>query len=194
MHLLPRLRLAFARRPWLYWLVVGTCALMVWQRLAAASSAAAHAAHGWGASRVVLVAEADVEPGVALPIARRAYPLAMVPGAALSEAPRTPIAARHVVAGQILTADDVVGPATLPAAWVVLSVPAEHSPHLVAGDPVAVFQSGRQACAGRSTAVGTDRVEVGLPPDCAATVSADTATIVLARLSSVAYPRIHERP
>ena len=63
MSLLPRLRLALARRPWLYWLLVCVCGATVWLGLAAAHTRADRARTQWGTTRSVWVARTAIAAG-----------------------------------------------------------------------------------------------------------------------------------
>jgi hypothetical protein len=184
MSLLPRLRLAFARRPWLHWLVIAICALVVWAQLAAAQAGATRARAKWGSSRTVWVAAGDAAPGESFIAGARQYPLAMVPVAALATPPVQPVAARHIVAGAVLVVDDLVGATSIPDGWVVLGVPATGVPSLITGQGVAIFAAGRRVCDGVTSSGGTELVEVGVPPDCAGPLSARLleGSVVLARL------------
>jgi hypothetical protein len=69
----------------------------------------------------------------------------------------------------------------------------------VAGDGVAVLHAGTFACDGTVTAGAgsggrADSVEVAMPVACAAAVSADLATVVVARRSAPTYGATDERP
>jgi hypothetical protein len=63
---------------------------------------------------------------------------------------------------------------------------AERAPSLVAGDGVSLFAAGTRLCDGTVAAATAERVEVGIPPDCAATVSSQLAAadIVVTRRAS----------
>lgn len=182
MSLLPRLRLLFARRPWLYWLLVGLCATIVWLQLSAAQARVDTARQRWGSTRRVWVASAAASPGA--PVIARAhdYPAAMVPSAAVTALPGDAVAAHTLAAGEVLVATDVAGPSSAPAGWVVFAVPADGAPALLAGDKVSVFGSGQLWCDGVVHSVDGERADVAVPPDCAASVSAQLAldAVVLA--------------
>jgi hypothetical protein len=184
MSLLPRLRLAFARRPWLHWVVIAICAIVVWAQLAAAQADATRAREKWGTSRTVWVAAADAAPGEPVTAGARQYPLAMVPVAALATSPVQPVAARHIAAGAVLVVDDLAGATSVPVGWVVLGVPATGVPSLTTGQEVAIFAAGQRVCDGITSSSGTELVEVGVPPDCAGPLSARLleGSVVLARL------------
>ncbi len=187
MSLLPRLRLAFARRPWLYWLVVACCAALVWGQLAAVRTRAETDRASWGASRLVWVAVDDANPGEPIAVEQRRAPLAMVPSTILSDLPDLPIAARSVVAGQMLTPPDVATEHTPPRDWVTFSVPLDGTPTLHDGDAIAVFAVGRRLCDGM-VGLGTDvTVEFAVPPECADAVSSAVAAreVVLGRSEGI---------
>ena len=87
MRLLPRLRLLLARRPWLYWLVVGLCASVVWLSVSAAAEGVEAERARWGTTQRVWVTSAPVAAGSSVVAVARDYPQAMVPSAALTEEP-----------------------------------------------------------------------------------------------------------
>ncbi|MDO8361499.1 MAG: hypothetical protein Q7V88_01260 [Actinomycetota bacterium] len=198
MSLLPRLRLALARRPWLYWSSVAVCAAVVWLGVASAQAGVAAERDAWGSTRPVWVATEAAVPGGPLRAERREYPAAMVPVAAVTLAadtgawPADASAARSVSPGEVLTAADLAAADGLaPPGWVVFGVPAAGQPTLVAGDEVAVFGSGQRWCDGVVVAVGsgpggngTDRFDVAVPSECARDLSAQLAlgAVTLARL------------
>ena len=197
MSLLPRLRLALARRPWLYWLLVCVCGATVWLGLAAAHTRADRARTQWGTTRSVWVARTAIAAGDPLLATVHQYPSAMVPASALSSAPDDATAAHTIAAGEVLVAADLERGGALPADWLVFTVPGDRAPLLSAGDHVAVFGSGQQWCDG--VVVGADaqasggqvasgqasgwQVEVGVPVGCAAALSAQLAldAVTLAR-------------
>lgn len=183
MSLLPRVRLVLARRPWLYWLLVGLCAAGVWAGVAGAQAQVERARARWGATTPVWVADASVAAGEALRATARDYPVAMVPPSALASVPPDSLAAHAVAEGEVLVAGDVRDDATVPAGWPMFAVPAEGAPALLAGDRVAVFGSGQEWCAGIVVATRDTAVEVAVPADCAAAMSAQLAlgAVLLAR-------------
>lgn len=183
MSLLPRVRLLLARRPWLYWLLVGLCAAGVWAGVAGAQAQVARARAGWGSTQRVWVAMADVTAGQALQAAARDYPAAMVPPSALTALPAGSLAAQAVAEGEVLVAGDVRDATTVPGGWLAFAIPADGAPALLAGDRVAVFGSGQQWCEGLVAAAGDATFEVAVPPDCAAALSAQLAlgAVTLAR-------------
>jgi hypothetical protein len=190
MSLLPRVRLALARRPWLYWLAVGLCAAGVWFGVAGAQAQVAHARDGWGRTRRVWVADGDVAAGAAVHATAADYPVAMLPSSALTSAPGEAMAARSVADGEVLVADDLADDRSTPTGWLAFAVPADGAPALLVGDHVAVFGSGERWCDGIVAAAtgAVDgmvdvMVEVAVPPDCASALSAQLAldAVTLAR-------------
>jgi hypothetical protein len=203
MWLLARLRFTLARRPYLYWLFAGTCAVLIATRLQRVEATAEHAAAEWGSSRVVWVNEGDTPAGALLHPVVRHHPTATVPTAAVATVPSGARAARAVADGQVLLAADIADGRTPPADWVVLAVPADHAPSAVPGDGVAVLHAGALACDGMvSSGAGTgtgsashgDDLDVAMPVACAAAISADLSTVVVARRSAPAYGAIDDRP
>ncbi|MGD9703972.1 MAG: SAF domain-containing protein [Acidimicrobiia bacterium] len=100
-----RARVFVARHPGIYWLVVGSVAagsaLAVDHRLDRVDDARA----AWGASRAVLVAVRDLEPGSALDplsVVTRLLPAAALPGGAGDELPADAIALHRIVAGEVV--------------------------------------------------------------------------------------------
>jgi hypothetical protein len=184
MWLLPRLRFALAQRPWLYWIVVGICASLVWLQWSGAQAAAERARASWGESRPVMVAVDTREAGQELALERREYPSAMLPESAVASVSPAAVAARHVDAGAVLVPADVVDTHTVPLGWVVLAVPAQDSPSFSVGQAAAIFATGQRRCDGITAGITVDHVEVAVPPDCAAPLTGDLLAggVVLARL------------
>ncbi len=183
MSLLPRVRLALARRPWLYWLLVGLCAAGVWAGVAGAQAQVDDARAGWGRAQRVWVADGNVAAGQALRATAHDYPAAMVPPSALTDMPAGALAAHPVAAGEVIVAGDLRDDATVPGGWLTFAVPADGTPAVLTGDRVVVFGSGQQWCEGIAAAIGDATVEVAVPPDCAAPLSAQLAlgAVTLAR-------------
>ncbi len=187
MSLLPRVRLALARRPWLYWLCVAVCAAVVWFSVAAAQERVSAARDSWGTTRTVWVTTGEVAAGEAVVASPREHPLAVVPAAALRSLPADAVAARSIATGEVLVADDLAGESLAPSGWVVFAVPADAAPTLAVLDRVVVFGSGQRWCDGivvASAEVETEVVEVAVAPGCAADLSAQLAlgATTLARL------------
>ena len=187
MLLLSRLRLALARRPWLYWLLVAGCAAIVWSIVSNAQSRLDEQRKQWGETRRVWIAEVDIAPGDLVRSVARDYPSAMVSATALKAEPVGAIATTAIAAGEVLVPSDVATDAdrSLPPGWVVFALRRADSPALHDGDGVAIFGSGQRWCDGIIVAVSDDNIEVGVPPECADAVSVQIAagTIVLAMLA-----------
>ena len=189
MLLLPRLRLALARRPWLYWLFVAGCASIVWSTVSSAESRLDQERQRWGETRRVWIAAVDIAPGDLVRSEARVYPVAMLPASAINDQPIGVIATTSISAGEVLVAADIDygGDDLLPPDWVVFALAPDNTPSLRQGDTVAIFGSGQRWCDGVLFAVADDRngngnVEVGVPAVCADAVSVQVAagTIVLA--------------
>jgi len=183
MSVLPRLRLLFARRPWLYWLIIGACAVAVWSSVASAQAQVTRQRDSWGTTRTVWIASGPVAAGEVVRAAATDYPTAMVPPSAVASLPADAVAARPLATGEVVVAADVAADGLVPADWVVFAVPADGAPTLIAGDAVTVFGSGRAWCDGVAERVGDETVEVAVPMDCAPSMSAQLAlgAITLAR-------------
>lgn len=184
MSLFPRLRLALAMRPWLYWLVVCVCAAAVWLGVASAQQRVAAARDEWGSTRRAWVVDHDVAAGDQLRATAVDYPQAMLPASAAVSLPGDAVASRPISAGEVVVAADVAGDGPIPGGWAVFAVPARGAPALVPGDAVLVFGSGRQWCEGIVAATTDEQVEVGVPADCATPVSSQVAlgAVELARV------------
>lgn len=178
MLLLSRLRLALARRPWLYWVSVALCASLVWLTLSAKHADLDHQRRQWGETRRVWVAAADIAPGELVNSVARDYPAAMVPASAIGDEPKEAIAATRIAAGEVLVDSDLDAAAqrSLPSNWVVFALPRDHTPALETGVAVAVFGSGQRWCDGIVVAVGDNDLDVGVPPECADSVSVQVAS------------------
>ena len=184
MLLLPRLRLALARRPWIYWLFVAGCAAIVWSTLTASQAELADQRRRWGATRRVWVAAVDIAPGDLVRSVARDYPIAMLPGRSIDDQPIDVIATTSIAAGEVLVDSDIAGTAEdrLPLEWVVFALERDNTPALHPGSTVVVFGSGQRWCDGVVVVVNDEFVEVGVPPTCADAVSVQVAggMIVLA--------------
>ena len=198
MHVIPRVRLALARRPWLYWVFVALCALMAWAGVRGAVAAAQRRQERWGESRAVMVVATATPRGQPIRASPRQYPAAMVPATAVRSLPHGAVATHDLAAGEVLVTGDLAGDGagngsgtgTLPTGWVVFGITSGEWPTLVAGDEVAVFADGTRWCDGIVLYTGTadnvgsvESVDVGVPAACAPSVSAQVATgsVVLAR-------------
>lgn len=184
MRALPRIRLVLARRPWLRWLVIAVCTAAVGAQVLAAQSSLERERGTWGASRAVWVAESDTAAGAPVSARRVEWPEAVLPASVLRELPASPIAARRVAAGQLLTALDLVGDASVPPGWEVFAVPGDGLPQLAPTESIAVYSGGTRLCDGTTGSDGGEGlVEVAVPSSCAAALSAALAAgdLVVAR-------------
>jgi hypothetical protein len=193
MALLARCRLALARHPWLYWLCIAACAVLLWSSVHDAQAAADRAHSSWGTTRTVWVADVDLAAGDTLRVSARSYPSAMVTRAAITSIPADARASHPVAAGAIVTATDLRTTRAPGDDWVVFALPADGAPSLIEGDGVAVFGGSRRLCDGiatRPAASGTPAaasisatVEVAVDPRCAPAVSDQLAahTVVIGR-------------
>ena len=175
MSLFPRLRWALARRPWLYWLFVCICAAGVWLTTASAQALVTAARANWGTTRRVWVTDRDIAVGEPLHAIPREYPLAMLPASAVTSSPDDAVATRVISSGEVVVAADIAGDGPIPAGWAVFAVPAGGAPALVAGDAVLMFGSGQLWCEGIVAAADDEQIDVGVPADCAAPISAQLA-------------------
>lgn len=184
MLLLPRLRLALARRPWIYWVFVAGCSAIVWSTLTTSQAELADQRRRWGETRRVWVAAVDIGPGDLVRSVARDYPIAMVATSAIADEPVDIFATTSIAAGEVLVESDVNGTTDdlLPHEWVVFALERDGTPALHPGSNVAVFGSGQRWCDGVVVAVYDDSVEVAVPPTCADAVSVQVAggMIVLA--------------
>ncbi len=183
MSIVPRLRLLFARRPWLYWLLVWMCAAVVWFSVAGALADVTRERDSWGATRTVWVASGPVAAGELVGATASDYPLAMVPPSAVTSVPADVVAARSIGAGEVVVSADLAADGLIPADWVVFAVPADGSPTLLIGNEVSLFGSGQLWCDGLVATVSEAAVETAVPSDCAASISAQLAlgAVTLAR-------------
>lgn len=176
MLLLPRLRLALARRPWIYWLFVAGCAAIVWSTLTASQAELADQRRRWGETRRVWVAAVDIAPGDLMRSVARDYPIAMVTSRAIDDEPIGVIATTSIAAGEVLVQSDIDGTAdNLPPDWVVFALERDDTPALHPGSTVVVFGSGQRWCDGVVVVVNDEAVEIGVPPTCADAVSVQVA-------------------
>ncbi|MEQ1874769.1 MAG: SAF domain-containing protein [Ilumatobacteraceae bacterium] len=184
MLLLPRLRLALARRPWIYWLFVAGCVAIVWSTLTASQAELADQRRRWGETGRVWVAAVDIAPGDLVRGVARDYPLAMLPARAIDDEPMGVIATTAIAEGEVLVESDVDGTDDnlLPPDWVVFALDRDDTPALHPGSAVVVFGSGQRWCDGVVVAVNDEFLEIGVPPTCADAVSVQVAggMIVLA--------------
>jgi Flp pilus assembly protein CpaB len=103
MRFLRRFRLFVARRPLVYWLLVGTFAALAASVVVARTSAADAARRSWGDARAVLVATRDLAPGQVLgdgDTRVERWPVALVPVGVLEELGEGTIVSAPIGAGE----------------------------------------------------------------------------------------------
>lgn len=186
MHLLARLRVELARRPWIYWLVVAALAALVALGVAHALARVDAARRAWGQQVTVWVAVADAEPGQPVVARRAVMPRAAVPARVATGDPTRAVARQRIAAGAVITTFDVVvpGPAGLiPDGWVAIAAPVTTG-HFADGDRVVVFAADRSLGDGVVVDHTDSDVMVAVPAaiagDLAASVLAGSVVIALA--------------
>ncbi|MBI4882515.1 MAG: SAF domain-containing protein [Actinobacteria bacterium] len=188
MMLLPRLRLALARRPWLYWLFVAGCAVVVWSLLASGQAKLARQRREWGETRRVWIAVGDIARGAQLRTSAGDFPVAMLPPSAVTDDPAGSIADRSIANGEVIVATDVSGgDGDLPADWVVFAVSRNRTPAVHAGDGVALFAGGQYLCDGAVVALADNSLDIGVPPACADATSVQVAADALVLAARKAF-------
>jgi len=173
MRLLARLRMQLARHPSLWWLAVGSVAVIVGVGIAGAVRSLEHQRNSWGERRAVWVAVDAAEPGEALHAEARDYPVAVVPADAAADVPAGATARQRVGAGEVVVRVDVdVGgtPGLVPAGWVAVPI-AQRASVARVGDAVAAFANGVRLADGVVVARDEEQVVVAVPPEAAAAVA-----------------------
>lgn len=185
MHLLARVRLELARRPWIYWLTIAVLGAIVTLGVSRAMGRVDAARRAWGEPATVWIAATDIEPGEPIVAKRSVVPRAVVPSRATTEDPDRSVARQRIAGGAIVTAFDVAaaGPAGLvPDGWVAIAVAATGD--FGVGDRVTVFAADVSLGDGVVVARTDTDVMVAVPVaaagDLAASVLAGTAVIALA--------------
>lgn len=184
-------RRVLARRPWLYWLAIGSLAV------AAAATVNAHATRldtardAWGSRVPVLVARRPIAPGEALAdaVAVEQWPEALVGAALPSELSAGAVARQHIAAGEPLGRSDVVpagGPlALVPDGWVAVPVVESPASGAAPGDWVGVVSEG-VVIAEEAVVVGSvdQATLIATPADVAPLLplAADTGRLTLLRI------------
>ena len=187
MQVLPRARLALARHPALYWIMVGAVAVAVGLAAGSAMRRVDTARRSWGRTVPVWVATAGSAPGESLHVQRLEYPVAMVPAAAVTISPEGLPSIQSVTAGEIVVAGDVAESglaALVPAGWLAMAVPAHPGEHLQLGAHVAAFAAGVQVGAGSIVALDDQQVVIAVPagdaPALSAAITGGTVVLALA--------------
>jgi hypothetical protein len=184
MRWMPRMRMLLARRPWLYWSLVGIIAIAAGVAVMSAMGDVRRRRDAWGSATTVFVTTRDVAVGESLSgaVASREVPDAIVPPAALTEVPPLATATQRLAAGEIVVDIDVIdepGPlALVPDGWVAIDVPRNDDPLdtslplFDAGDSAVVLADG-SIVAERAIIVdvAADGVAVAVPLDDAARVA-----------------------
>jgi hypothetical protein len=182
MRWMPRMRMLLARRPWLYWLLVGAIAVGIVAAVAAAMGDVQRQRDAWGRTTTVFVTTRDVAVGEGLSgaVTSRDVPAAIVPPSALAVMPIA--ATQRLAAGEIIVDIDVVdeqGPlALVPSGWLAIDVPLADDPLdaprplFDVGDSAVVLADG-SIIADRALIVdvASDGLAVAVPRDVAARVA-----------------------
>src|SRR5262249_36966153 len=138
MWVLARLRLQLARHPSLWWMAVGTVALVVAIAVAGSVRRLEQQRHSWGARRTVWVAVDGAAAGEAVRGEARDYPVALVPADAVDRDPGEATARQSIAPGEVLVDGDVVTggtPALVPPGWIGVPV-AQRASVVRTGDAV----------------------------------------------------------
>lgn len=165
MQWLPRVRVWLVRHPLVYWAVVVAAATVVVVGVSGAIAGIDRRRTAWGHTVRVWVVTGDTPSGGTVDAEPRDYPVAMVPAAALTSAPRGALARHPLARGEVLVTGDIAAgglAALVPDGWVALSVPADHAGHVTAGAHVELFASGQLLAAGRVIATGDTSVVVAV--------------------------------
>ena len=185
MHVLARVRMLLARRPWIYWLAVAAVAAAVGLGTARALAGIDAARLAWGQQATVWVATADIEPGQPIQAQQRQVPRAVVPTTAVGGAPSDAIARQWIAAGEIITTDDVSASGTaglIPEGWVAFSVPSPGG-QFRTGDHLRVYSGDVLVATGLVVDTGDDDLMVAIPdaagPAMATAILGDSITVGL---------------
>jgi Flp pilus assembly protein CpaB len=184
-HLLPRIRLLVARRPWIYWLAIVTVAGIAGLATARALAAVASARQSWGEQSTVWVATADIAAGQPIHAESRRVPRAVVPTNAVATLPAHPVARQHLGTGEMITSADVSAAGVaglLPDGWVALAVPSAVA-HFSVGDHVNIYSGDQLVSNGSVVDTSETEVMVAVPADAAPAMAmglhADVVTLGL---------------
>ncbi len=185
MHLLPRIRLLVARRPWIYWLAIVAVAGVAGLGAARALAAVDAARQSWGEQVTVWVATADISPGRTIRAESRRVPRAVVPTDAVAQLPAQAVARQRLGTGEMITSADVSASGTaglLPDGWVALVVPSSVA-HFGVGDHVNIYSGDQLISNGSVVDTSETEVMVAVPADAAPAMAmglhADAVTLGL---------------
>ncbi len=189
MRWMPRLRMLFARRPWIYWLFTSVVAGVIVVQVVDAQAEVRSARDSWGMTTTVFVARAEIRIGepIGPAVSARQYPRAVVPATALHTFADAAIATRSISAGEILTELDIShfgGPlALLPDDWLAITIDGPVDGAYAVGDHAAILANGDLISAEAVVIrVLADAVMVGVPAEFAPAV----AHFVAQRLAVIA--------
>ena len=192
-ELAARVRLESARRPWIRWSAVGSCALLVGLTVQHQAGALERARQRWGEQLTVLVADRPVVRGAPIgpgDVRRIRLPLAAVPSGALTDLPPAAIAVDALATGEVVSATHVRsrGAAGLPPGTSGVAVPvAEGGLRLATGQLVDVVDAGDPLLGGGPAS--PDDVAVKVLTRRAVVVAASTTSVVLA-VTTAAAPSV----
>jgi hypothetical protein len=146
MHVAARTRLVLARRPWIYWVLVGAVAVLVGFSVHDRLGAIERERDRWGATRTVLVADGPLEPGDVAATRRVELPVAALPDQALSDLTSGSRMRQRAADGEVLTSFDVAtrpGPASgADSGEVVVAVADPLARNVVVGAAVQIAADG----------------------------------------------------
>ncbi|HQV57387.1 MAG TPA: hypothetical protein PKV27_05200 [Ilumatobacteraceae bacterium] len=183
---LPRLRMLFARRPWIYWGMVLIAAALVALIIVGNVRAVQRQRASWGNTVAVWVATGDIAAGQPVVVTARQYPAAMVPERRAVSNPSGQLAMRPIGRGEVVIADDVSrsGISGLVLTDHVAMTLTYADKFLRVGDPVVVLAESLSAD-GVVVATGDRAIMVSVHRDVAASIaSANTRSAVSVALRS----------
>ncbi len=153
-------RRLLAKRPWLYWLVVGAAALGVAASMLERSERIDDARDAWGGTTTVWVATRSLAPGDPVLAEAREVPVAVAPPQHVVSIDGL-TTRQHVGPGEIIAERDVAagtGPqAITPPGWLAVAIVESPASGAAVGDRVQVASDG--------LVISTDALVVGLHDD-----------------------------
>lgn len=178
MRLFARLRMLFARRPWILWSCVMAIALIVATSVRGSQAELQGARDRWGSTVPVFIATRTIAPGDQLEgaVARRLVPSAMAAPTALAELPLGATAQQSIAGGETVTSSDVSvesGPAALlPKDWLGVAIDTSDPTVFRVGDSAVVLAGGQTIGPSALVVSVIERgVVVGVPATVAAAVA-----------------------